>query len=163
MKISNDVLTQSLNQEQIDSLSKSAEAQIDRAEEYNQQASAGKAASYVQANVEFFVTISGNRGNCYGWIHYLDGRKLRFFGQSIKSVGGPVQMKTNQLITTMVLPYEVLVGNPILYKASGLGISSGGELSMTCLKVPVTPYPLELFGTAIISWQTEGEGRFTRN
>ena len=163
MKTSNDALTPSVNQEQIDSLSKSAATQLDRAKEFNQQASNRETAQYIQANVEFFVTIEGNRGACYGWIQYLDGRRLRFYGESTKSVGGPVNMRTNQLITTMVLPYEQLVRNAVQFRASGAGIGAGGELSMHSLKVPVTPYPLQLFGNAIISWQTEGEGRFTNN
>ena len=161
MKTSSDGLTTHLNQDQIDSLSKSAAAQLDRAKEFDQQASNGETAQYVQANVEFFVTIEGNRGACYGWVYYLDGRRLRFYGESNNSVGSAVHMKTNQLIPTQILPYEQLVRNAVQFKASGAGIGAGGELSMYSLKVPVTPYPLQLFGSAIISWQTEGEGRFT--
>ena len=163
MNDSKGVFTSATQQEQSDALSKSASAQLDRAKQYNQNASAENQSTYVQAQVEFFVTIDGNRGSCYGWIYYLDGRRLRFYGEANSAVGGPVNMKTNQLIPTWVLPYEQLASNPAHFEANGRGIGSGGELFMTSLKVPVTPYPLQLTGGAIISWQTEGVGDFVTN
>ncbi len=159
MKNSNDVLTPVYNKAEV---SKSVVEQMAKAESYHQEISSGKETPYVWANIDFKLSIGQDEGFCSGWIHYQDGRALHYFGKTTNTTGGPVQMRTNQLIPTKVLPYEQLRNDLSHFNAKGNGMGSGGQLELTVGKslVPISPIPWDLFGTALVVWSAKGNGKF---
>jgi hypothetical protein len=69
-------------------------------------------------------------------------------------------MHTVQRIITQILPYEQLVNIEGGFFAEGQGIDSGGTLTMSSLKRPISPFEWQLEGDTSISWLTEGSGKY---
>ncbi len=157
MKDSKDVLTPIINQ-----MSNSASEQLKRAKQYSQELTEGKNTQYVWADMDFNLRLGLDEGYCYGWVHYLDGRKLFFFGETKSFIGDRARMSTTQSISTPVLPFDQLVSKTADFHANGDGIGFGGELTMTFLDVPISPFPWRLEGQATISWIANGSGRFIK-
>lgn len=160
MRNSNDVLTQPTDQEQVEPASNSIEEQLKRAKQYNQELADGKQSIHVWAQIDFTLNVNLEIGFCRGLIHYQDGRKLSYLGETTKFIGDSARMHTIQRIPTQVLPYEQLVNTEGDFYANGEGIGSGGELTVTSLKRRISPFPWKLEGIAPISWLTEGTGKF---
>ena len=158
MKDSNDVLTPTIEQEQIDTISNLVGDQLERAKIFNQEIAEGKKTSYVWAAIDFSVSFRRSEGFCAGWIHYHDGRRLNYYGKATRNIGLPAAQKA-LLPAVLVLPYEALNNSKANYYASGYAL--GGGISLTWRGAQVSPLPWPTGGWGIRAWSTEGVGKFT--